>query len=283
MLTYWKPCAVVLLCYACTGCNHPLIRGAIISGVVVDFAGEGLPGVSVKVEGTPYQDLTDARGRYSVWYRPGEVTLRFAKTGFAPAEQRLDLPGYDRLTHDLVELWRLPPDKGVHLLENFRYAATDLKQVQAFTVYNEGVVHGVRGAIESTTENPEPLLVSFRMPRYDARLSRLEQREVNIGPSKEAVNLVDVWVSEATLRISLEPVDEPAELLTRVALPGSLEPGVYAVHWGGLEGFTAIDDHLFAFRVAPPPEPEGPEEPHDAETAREDEERSEETSADEPE
>jgi hypothetical protein len=50
------------------------------------------------------------------------------------------------------------------------------------------------------------------------------------------------------------PADEPKHLLGEVRFLDALEPGVYALHWGALNGYSATDSRLFLFAV-PSPEP----------------------------
>lgn len=244
---------LAILTVPLTGCTNPYLRGALVEGIVVDFAGEALPGVSVTMENGPYHDLTDGRGHYRVAYRPGKVTLDYAKTGYAPARLDLDLPEYSRYVSNPVELWRLPPEKGIYFLKEFRYRPTTATPVKRFTVFDEGVIYGTRSKIRLKTENPEPLIVSYRAARYDVRLTRLKLREVYLGPSKSAENLAEVWVADASFSARFEPIDQPANLLLRLVLSGPLTPGAYAVQWGALEGRSSVEEQIYLFEVVPPP------------------------------
>ena len=53
-------------------------------------------------------------------------------------------------------------------------------------------------------------------------------------------------------------LDEPEKLLVELKATAPLEPGVYAIHWGALEGYDSIDPRIFMFALkAPAPEDEG--------------------------
>lgn len=249
-----------LLTVILLGCSNPYLRGASVSGIVVDFAGDALPGVSVTVENGDYRALTDARGLYKVRYLPGEVTLQFAKTGFTPGILELNIADFTKVIPSPVELWRLPPEKGVYILSEFRYVKTASMAPTDFTVYNEGVIHGTQSEFEVETANPQPLLVCYKMPQYDVHLTRLIRRRINIGPTKKGDDILQVWTGDASFRTAFTPIDTPAGMLLQLELPGPLEPGVYAVHWGALEGFFAIEDQMHVFRIVSPPKDENEED-----------------------
>jgi len=59
----------------------------------------------------------------------------------------------------------------------------------------------------------------------------------------------------------MEPIDLPEGQLQRVVVDRPLQPGVYAVHWGAIEGYTTLDARAYVFRVVEPPEPEPEETP----------------------
>ena len=61
-----------------------------------------------------------------------------------------------------------------------------------------------------------------------------------------------VWVSDAAVPVTIQPLDGPDRALFRVEPVEPLTPGVYAVHWGGLDGLTGIEQRVFLFRVLDP-------------------------------
>ncbi|MPY87750.1 MAG: TonB-dependent siderophore receptor [Luteitalea sp.] len=65
---------------------------AAISGQVTDEASASLPGVVVTVDGTSSETTTDSDGQFRIdGLRPGRHVIRATLSGFAPAEQAIDL------------------------------------------------------------------------------------------------------------------------------------------------------------------------------------------------
>ncbi|MPZ19085.1 MAG: TonB-dependent receptor plug domain-containing protein [Luteitalea sp.] len=64
----------------------------VINGHVTDEAGTALPGVVVTIDGTARETTTDGDGRFQIdGLRPGRYVIRAALSGFAPAEESLEL------------------------------------------------------------------------------------------------------------------------------------------------------------------------------------------------
>lgn len=71
-------------------------RPASITGVVRDEGGQPLPGAVVVVDGTPHEAVTDAEGRFHLpSIGSGTRTIRVRLSGFAPAEQTIELAAGD--------------------------------------------------------------------------------------------------------------------------------------------------------------------------------------------
>jgi hypothetical protein len=84
------------------------------------------------------------------------------------------------------------------------------------------------------------------MPGYDVRFCRLHAIPAS---SPQGNDRREVWASEVSLPVELVPIDEPERCLIQVRLSEALTPGLYGVHWGALEGYTATDPRLFLFEV----------------------------------
>jgi hypothetical protein len=86
------------------------------------------------------------------------------------------------------------------------------------------------------------------MPRFDARLSRLERQEgrVRSGDTQS----LDVWLAAGTRPANLSAINETQGRLFRVKIDEALKPGVYALDWGALDGRLTIEKRIFLFEVA---------------------------------
>jgi hypothetical protein len=107
-----------------------------------------------------------------------------------------------------------------------------------------------------------PLIIACRMPPWDVHLCRMKEVEAaRIYPEMTPEDIQDlvyarrVWVEEENVPVLTAPVDEPDRLLVELRSPVMLTPGVWAVHWGALNGHTSTDPRIFMFRVTAP----GPE------------------------
>jgi hypothetical protein len=247
---------VILLAISVLGCER-----AIVEGRTTDAHGEALPGVVVRIDGTSHQDLTDGVGRYrlAVYRGADSVRLRFSKSGYAPAETPVSLDNRLRIEAPETALWLLPLNPGVFTLRNAKYLGVDWVLPKEYTLKEGGSEYGVELPealrVESTADNL--WLVCYRTPRYNARLSRLAPADATVpGVSEETV---PVWVESGSIPVGLEAVDSMEGHLLRVVFDRLLEPGVYALHWGAIEGYTTLEQRAYVFRVIEPRDPE-PEE-----------------------
>ena len=110
-----------------------------------------------------------------------------------------------------------------------------------------GMAHATRRDPKLTTHDSAPVIVCYKTPRYNVRLSRMRRADAKLGPGDS--HLFEVWTAGGTLRADLSPLDQPEGLLLKLRIDQPLEPGVYAVHWGALEGYTTIETIVFMFRV----------------------------------
>lgn len=250
-------CCVILL--AAAGCER-----ATVHGTVVDERGQLLPGVIVTVERTREQDLSDAMGAYSIQFRPrGTHILHYQKTGFTPAMLELSIDSPRAVQANAVEMWRVPPNPGVFILRNYRYESTTPVEIEPLSIYEAGNLYGTQRDPEYLTENSAPIIILHRMPTFDVRFARMEERPIALGDQKPPEDGPRAWVLAEPLAADLTLIDEPQGLLQRLSFDAPLEPGVYAVHWGALHGYTATEARIFFFRV---PDPEAPAEEIEGET-----------------
>lgn len=252
------------------GCERPVV----IQGKVVDIHGEALPGVAVTVRGTEYEAVTDGLGAYSLSCAPGTLTLDVMKTGYTQGV--LQVEAKDRIAVDVRDavLWPLPGRKGVYLFENFKYREATRAEPKRYVAPDGKPVFAVKKDPELETQTPlggertegTPLLICFKQPDYDVALHRMCRMEVTL-PQQRAPAPVQPGSAEAPAppveketvsapadRVAclVIPIDEQDKLLLEVRPMAPLSPGVYAVHWGALEGHTATDPYVFLFRVAEP-------------------------------
>ena len=233
--------AAAALCLG--GCSR-----AVVEGKVVDVRGEALPGVAVRIEDTDFMGLSNALGEYRIRYRPGSFLLKLNKTGYTPGEIAFDIPEARRVEASTAELWPVPSTQGVYLFENYRYRETTRVEPREFFLAEGDLAYGTEQRPRVSTSDATPLLISYRLPRYDARLSRLRQSDAKRAAGQKEI--ITVWIDAGTIRPKQSPIDAAKGLLQSLQLPAPLEPGMYAVHWGALEGYTALERRIFLFQVA---------------------------------
>ena len=243
--------------------------GAVVRGTVRDVAGEALPGVAVAVDGREAAVITDLQGGYSVRARRGPAALMFMKTGYATARLEVDASGGGRVEAPEARLWPLPESEGVFLFSKYRYTELEHPRPLAYMAADLGVVHGTPvtpsgegvAPFGGGVAGPEgPLLAACKLPGYDARLVRLrrvaakQSQGVRPGSSGPVLREVEeqVWVADTPVSVTMAPLDGADRTLVRIEPVEPLAPGVYAVHWGVLDGLSGIEPRVFLFRVLDP-------------------------------
>ncbi len=252
------PCAVAAA--FASGCARHVIQGKVL-----DVKGEALPGVAVEARSTGYQALTDGLGQYRIPYQPGDVTLDFSKTGYTPGILQLKVDTQRHVEATPVSLWPLPEGRGVYLFEKYQYIRTDFVIPEPYRNKRDAsVVYGVPRASDVQTTNNEPMIICYGLQPYDAKLTRMELREVEPDIGERMEKALRVWAAAGDLPITYETIDEPEKHLFHIKPVKPLEYGSYAVHWGALYGATTQEEpRMFFFTVVnpnpPAPQPEKPE------------------------
>lgn len=250
MRAYKTAGLLLLLAAGLVSCNRAeLVGGAEIRGIVVDLRGEPIPGVVVTISDPLTQCLTDGLGQYSLRTEPGRAELHFMKTGYTSGTMLIEDTGTGAVLARPLSLWCLPQTTGLFLFEDYKYRRVAPLKPRPYVESNDHVIYGVgklTGIIE--TQSPQPLLLCYKMPSYDAKLCRLATVDA-AAPDSPAIK-DKVWVFSESAPLAMAPVDEPERLLWEVRLMAPLEPGIYALHWGAFDGYTTTDERIFAFAVA---------------------------------
>lgn len=266
----------VAVCLLAASCRP----GAALRGEVRDIGGEALPGVSVTAGAGDTGVITNVLGAYTLRGAAGRTTLRFEKTGYTAAEAVVDTPRGGAVEVPEVRLWPLPATEGVYFFAGMRYSELDHPRPMAYNTETRGLVHGTAVTPKARTEAPfggpdrlpgAPQLIAHKLPPYDARLVRMLPAEATIpqpatpGAVQNTAKPVPekVWIGDAVIPLVMRPVDDPNRQLMELIPGEALTPGVYAVHWGALDGFGGVEPRVFLFRV---PEPQADEETADEET-----------------
>lgn len=230
-----------------SGCLRP-----VVTGRVVNLQGEGLPGVVVREKDSSNSTLTDAIGYYSIGYRPGSLLFYFSKTGYTAGQLQLAVEKSRRVEARDIALWQLPSRTGVYLFEGYRYLETTRAEPQRLFLTEGDLVYATTQQPATGSATTTPLIVCYKTPKYDARLSRLKR--VQVKRSATDTEGFEAWTEAGTMRADLRPIDEAQGLLLQLALERPLDPGLYAVHWGALEGQSFLDKRVYLFRVDEPAE-----------------------------
>ncbi|MFP4499997.1 MAG: carboxypeptidase-like regulatory domain-containing protein [Candidatus Hydrogenedentota bacterium] len=258
--------ALVLVCLMGFACD----RTALLSGSVRDFRGHALPGVAVTVRGQDVQTMTNGRGQYLLRCRPGRITLDFHKTGYTPGRYAVGEVSHFRNEAEAITLWPLPATRGVYLLQDFRYHPADPTEPKPFTTREHGDTHGITSPVEQEAITSKPVILSHKMPPYDLRLHRLEE-VMAADPDMDPPDYNrPVRIPVEAIPVAIAPIDKLEKLLIGINLQAPLDPGIYAVHWGALEGYPSTDPRAYLFRVPAPPSEEAAASQDDAATSQDD-------------
>lgn len=270
-MNYMKSVFVFLLMAAMlNACERPLI----LRGQVKDVQGQTLPGVAVTVRNSEYEAATDGLGHYSLRCSPGALTVDFMKTGYTPGVLEAEVKDRIMVAARDVVLWPLPVRKGVYLFERFRYHETTRTEPKRYLSTENKPIFGMKRDPACSTQIPitggkgfqEPLIIAFKMPDYDLQLNRVNKIEAVI-PQQRPVQPLEtssgglpasplvkdsVWAAVDAIETLLAPVDEQGRQLYIVCPLKPLTAGVYAVHWGALEGHASTDPAVYLFQVIDP-------------------------------
>ncbi len=272
------------------------VQGLALSGVAVALQGteyqdvtDGVGGYVLRCPPGPI-DLQFMKTGYTPGHLAGQSTSASSE----------DANGWLKTVNmtDML-LWPLPPGNGVYLFEEYRFRETARTEPKRYLPKQSGGVVAQSGHIFATKLEPtletmntfggpayreeEPLLICYKLPAYDVCLYRLEQIEAALprrlgyatAAQKESGEKKDdaprpsaftetVWAPTEAVSISAVPIDEPGRLLLELRPAAPLPPGVYAVHWGALDGHITTDPRIFLFRITDP-DAQGEGEPEDGE------------------
>lgn len=123
---------VVIVIAGGLACSKPLIVGR-----VEDPTGLGLAGVRVHIENSGFATETEADGKYSLPYTPGQFTVRYEKVGHTSDAIELNIQSKDEFPAKRILLFPLPP--AGHVLCFNGNKTIDL---QPFKLYVERWVQG---------------------------------------------------------------------------------------------------------------------------------------------
>ena len=98
------------------------------------------------------------------------------------------------------------------------------------------------------------------MATYDWQLSRLETARVfrpgvEAPPPGEKIDdsiTESIWAAAVRLPIETIPVDLPERLLWQIRPAVAMQPGVYAIHWGALDGDSTTEESVYLIGIQAP-------------------------------
>jgi hypothetical protein len=245
-IKFWLLSVLTLICAGCTE--------SVLHGIVRNIEGETLPGVSIRVSGSDAHAVSNARGEYALAVQPGQHTATYAKSGYTLSRLEFSKTLDDTGPIPDVKLWNLPPQNSVFLYSDTIYTPTTWVIPKQFYMSDGTIDYGTQRIAEAITDSAAPAILFYRTPRYDARLTRLQEKEAQLPQDdKQTFN---IWAAGGTMGIDLKPVDPADPTLMKLELLDPLEPGVYAIHWGALDGYTVIDERIYIFEVIPPKIPD---------------------------
>lgn len=237
------------------GCNR-----SGVYGVVTNHEGETLPGVIVRLS-TDHEvsTQTNVLGEYHLNTEPGEHTLEYAKSGYTLVKGSYAVKEATKQPLPVVEMWNLPSENSVFLCDKTLYSATTWLKPSMYYMADSSKAYGTTRDPQLQTDDSTPLIVCYRMPRYDARLTRLLQAKAQLPQDDKQT--FDVWVPAGSSSVDLIPLIPSDPSLLHVKLYEELAPGRYALHWGALTGYTTIDERMYMFEVLEKVDPFGGSDP----------------------
>lgn len=274
-------CLIGLTPFLLSGCGY--MHKVYLRGQVTDVSGQTLPGVVVRVTGTEFEALTTGVGRYSLGATTGKMQLEFYKTGYTSAHLEVVVESLGRTELPAVSLWPLPISEGVYFCKNYSYSQTNHPRPNRYKVKDIGNVWGTPVSpdlvipwvdAESDPKANPPCVIGHKVPAYDARMHRMQRvhaaliqtagkGSVETIPEGEMQYPEEIWIPEKPVTLHSYVLDDPEKLLVELRAASPLEPGVYAIHWGALEGYDSVDPRIFIFELRmPKDENEGEEGEH---------------------
>lgn len=262
-LRAWRTlCVAALSLLVAAGCD-PKVS---LQGLVTNLEGEPLPGVSVKIEAAQAFGVTNGNGIFgkrpnTVSVPPGTWELVYIKSGFTSAQQPLEARNPGLLEVPPVALWPLPAAKGVYILDGDHYNPLTRVTPERHRTPENAPLFGTKLSPELDLDEAPAYFISHKMANYDWHLSRLEKVEVlRPGVEPDALTGTDqpegltetIWAESVRLPIDALPVDLPERLLWRIAPAAPMGPGVYALHWGALDGDTTTEESAYLISIQDP-------------------------------
>lgn len=269
--TVARRAAQLVLVLAMAGCS-PQVG---VQGNVYNIKGEPLPGVSVRVEALSAFSVSNGNGLFgkrpnTLALPPGTWELAYFKTGFTTVRQTITTGETRTFEAPLVQLWPLPSAKGIYVLDGLVYQPFTRVTPERHLREDNTPVFGMKLVPELKLPAAPAMIISHRMATYDWQLSRLEQFTVlregfeppppGEAPKEEGADgrTEIIWAASVRLPIQALPVDEPEQQLWRIVPSVELGPGIYAVHWGALDGDPGTEPSAYLLQVIDPNAPPEP-------------------------
>ncbi|MDQ1256459.1 MAG: hypothetical protein QG656_1055, partial [Candidatus Hydrogenedentes bacterium] len=153
-----------------------------------------------------------------------------------------------------------PSSKGVYLFEDFQYRPLTRVELQRCQLETKETVFGARVSVDVATLVTEPLILCYKMERFDVQLCRVVEVQAGLAEAQDPNYRIAMWVVAENLPVHFAPIDELEQSLMQLRTARPFEPGTYAVHWGAFNGYTNLDSRVFLFRVISPDEEKPAEE-----------------------
>jgi hypothetical protein len=84
-----------------------------IQGSVRDPFGKAIDGVTVKIEKSSFETITDREGHYSLDYAPGTFILKFSKPSYTTQQLELTISQMTSFLAETVEMYPIPSSQGI--------------------------------------------------------------------------------------------------------------------------------------------------------------------------
>jgi len=118
--------------FSCLFNINSSLAGNKITGKVIDQkTKQPIENVSVQIQGSAFQAITDANGKYAIDFVPGKFLVTFSVVGYFPQKLKLELAQKISFPADEIELMPAPPLVNMYI-EPLDSAYVSLYQVSPF-------------------------------------------------------------------------------------------------------------------------------------------------------
>ena len=223
-----------------------------INGFVKDHFGEPIKDVQVKIKHSRFTSKTNGKGKYVIKYIPGTFTVIYSKEGYSKHEITLSLSTKDEFPIEDVSLIKLPENPGVYLYNKGQTTTLRENKIGIAGTFLQSI-SGIKTLSDTHIIDNKPsfLIYGDKFPLENIQLDRLTFTGYAMvqNITGKTSNEINMWTlgGKATFKLIKYSAEQNIGV---VKITSPLEPGAYALSWGGLHSgdpLTASMSKKFVF------------------------------------